>query len=66
MATHASFRFFKCPGCAALYQVVKGEAGSEPVAGELSCRTCGEPLNPRDGKFVLKYFLLREGRRKCG
>jgi hypothetical protein len=31
------------------------------VAGELSYRTCGEPLSPRDGKFVLKYFLLREG-----
>ena len=34
MATRASFRFFKCPSCAALYQIVKAEAKPEPEAGE--------------------------------
>jgi hypothetical protein len=66
MGRPAEFRFFKCPSCAALYQVVKAEAGPETEASELACLTCVAPLNPRDGKFVLKYFLLREGRRKCG
>ena len=66
MGRPAKFRFFTCPSCAALYQVVKAEAGPETEASELACLVCGGPLAPRDGKFILKYFLLREGRRKCG
>ena len=66
MAGRTSFRFFKCPSCAALYQVVKAKAGPETEAGELACLVCGKPFTPRDRKFVLKYFLLREGRRQCG
>ena len=66
MGRPAKFRFFTCPSCAALYQVVRSEAGPETKAAELACLTCAAPLSPRDGKFVLKYFLLREGRRKCG
>jgi hypothetical protein len=62
----ARFRFFRCPSCTALYQVVRAEAGPETKAAELACLTCGAPLSPRDGRFVLKCFLLREGRRKCG
>ena len=65
MSRPTKFRFFTCPSCAALYQVVKAEAGPETGASELACLVCGGPLAPRDGKFVLKYFLLREGRRKC-
>jgi hypothetical protein len=66
MGRPARFRFFRCPSCAALYQVVKAEAGPETEASELACLVCGGPLNAGGGKFVLKYFLLREGRRKCG
>ena len=66
MGRPGKFRFFTCPSCAALYQVVGAEAGPETKAGALACLVCGEPLSPRDGKFVLKYFLLREGRRLCG
>jgi hypothetical protein len=36
MGRPAKFRFFTCPSCAAVYQVVKAEAGSEPGAGELN------------------------------
>jgi hypothetical protein len=54
---------FKCPNCQALYQIVKVEAGSESVFKEVPCRVCGAPLAGRDGKFVLKYFLLREATR---
>ena len=46
------------------YQVVKVEAGPETRDGELACRVCGAPLAPRDGEFVLKYFLLREAGRR--
>ena len=62
MARPAKFLFFKCPSCAALYQVVKAEAGPETAYSEMGCRVCGTPLAPRDGAFVLKYFLLRTGR----
>ena len=56
---------FKCPHCDALYQVVKAEAGSEAVNGDIACRACRGPLAACDGEFVLKYFLLRKvGRRQ--
>ena len=31
------------------------------MALEIVCRACGGPLTGREGKFVLKYFLLRRG-----
>ena len=42
------------------YQVVKVEAGPETDNREIKCRACGGPLVGREGKFVLKYFLLRK------
>ena len=45
----------------ALYQVVKVEAGPETKDHEITCRVCGGPLAGREGKLVLKYFLLRKG-----
>ena len=66
MASRNSFRFFTCPSCAALYQIIKAKAGPETEAAELACLVCSKSLTPRDGKFVLKYFLLREGRRQRG
>ena len=58
-----SFISFTCPNCKALYQVVKVEAGPETSDRELICRVCGAPLASREGKFVLKYFLLRKAAR---
>jgi hypothetical protein len=67
MAGSPSFKSFTCPNCNALYQVVKVEAGPETNDRAITCRLCGVPLAGREGKFVLKYFLLREGlRRKRG
>jgi len=43
--------------------VVKAEPGPETVDREIVCRSCGAPLTGRDGKFVLKYFMLREAGR---
>jgi hypothetical protein len=54
---------FTCPNCKALYQLVKVEAGPETVDRQLACRACGAPLNGREGKFVLKYFMLRKAGR---
>ena len=52
--------FFKCPSRDALYEVIRAEAGPETRDSEIGCRVCGAPLAPRDGEFVLKYFLLRK------
>jgi predicted Zn finger-like uncharacterized protein len=68
-ATNArrAFNPFTCPNCNAFYQVVQVEAGPETKDYEVTCRVCGSPLSGREGKFVLKYFLLREAiRRKRG
>ena len=54
---------FHCSNCNALYQVVKIEAGPETAYRAINCRACGAPLPPREGKFVVKYFLLRAGGR---
>lgn len=54
---------FHCPNCNAHYQVVKVEVGPETVDREITCLLCHGPLAARDGKFVLKYFLLRKAGR---
>jgi hypothetical protein len=62
--TRRAFNPFTCPNCKALYEVVKVEAGPETADGEITCQVCGGPLTAREGKFVLKYFLLREAVRR--
>jgi hypothetical protein len=54
---------FVCPNCHALYRVVRVEADPEMVEREITCRACGGPFPAREGKFLLKYFLLRKGGR---
>jgi hypothetical protein len=61
VAMRGSKPTYFCPNCNALYQLVKVEAGPETTDREITCRVCGAPLPAREGKFVLKYFLLREG-----
>ena len=56
-------RTFHCPNCNALYQVVKVEAGPETINREITCRFCGGPFAGREGKFVIKYFTLRNAAR---
>ena len=51
---------FTCLNCDALYQVVKTGPEQETVDRWVTCRSCGGPLPARDGKYVLKYFLLRK------
>jgi predicted RNA-binding Zn-ribbon protein involved in translation (DUF1610 family) len=49
---------FRCPNCGALYEIVRVEAESVTVDRELSCLMCGAPLQGREGRSVLKYFLV--------
>jgi hypothetical protein len=58
-------KFFKCPHCNALYDIIKPEAGPETIAArEITCRFCDGPLPARDGESIIKYFLLREATRR--
>ncbi len=55
-------RRFDCPNCGAIYRVIRAEAGPETMDREISCRSCGGPLRGREGRFVLKYFLVERPR----
>jgi transcription elongation factor Elf1 len=57
MATAQQSRF-RCPTCGSLYEIVRVEAESVTVDRELSCLMCGAPLQGREGRYVLKYFLV--------
>jgi hypothetical protein len=59
----SSFVFFTCLNCKALYELVKVEASLETIDRALTCLVCGAPLPGREGKFVLKYSLLRKAER---
>ena len=48
---------FNCPNCRAEYKVVRAE-GDPPPDRQIECRRCGAPFEGRDGKFILKYFLV--------
>jgi hypothetical protein len=36
----------------------------KPISGIVACRSCDASMPGRDGKFVLKYFHLRDGSRR--
>ena len=54
-----SFISFTCPNCQALYQLIRHEVGPETDNCGITCRDRGAPFPARDGKFVLKCFMLR-------
>jgi DNA-directed RNA polymerase subunit RPC12/RpoP len=57
-----SASLFECPNCGAGYKVVRMESDKIDVEGQIVCRRCGGPLLGREGRYILKYFLVR-GRR---
>ena len=57
---------FQCPNCSAPYKLVHVEANSLGADQEITCLKCGGPLNGREGRFILKYFLADEPRRQAG
>jgi len=57
---------FNCPNCGAKYEIVRVEAPPRPTTDrEITCVTCGGPLQGRQGAFVLKYFLVERPRRRA-
>ena len=55
---------YQCPNCDAQYQVVRVEAEPVTVERELTCLSCDAPLQGREGRLALKYFLLSPRRRR--
>jgi hypothetical protein len=43
--------------------LIRDEVRSETDNREITCHDCGAPFPARDGKFVLKYFTLRQAAR---
>jgi hypothetical protein len=57
---------FSCPTCGAKYEVVRIEAPPGPTTDRaITCVSCGGPLNGREGKFILKYFMIDRARRRA-
>ena len=56
---------FECPTCSAQYKVVRVKAESVSANQQLVCRKCGGPLHGRDGRFIVKYFLVDRPRRRA-
>lgn len=66
--TDPRLRLFRCPSCAALYQVIRAEAETAQDC-EVACQSCGDLLAAREGKFSFKFLFLRtqskhEGRKQ--
>lgn len=49
---------FTCPSCGAGYTIVRMDAAPASHEEEIVCVICGETLVGRDGRFILKYFLI--------
>ena len=56
---------FHCPVYAAKYEVVGFEAPPAATEGDVACLCCGGPLHAREGKFILKYFLIERPKRRA-
>jgi predicted RNA-binding Zn-ribbon protein involved in translation (DUF1610 family) len=53
---------FDCPNCGAHYRLVRVEAPANTPDREITCRSCGAPLQAREGRYILKYFLVERPR----
>ena len=54
---------FTCPNCDASYMVVHVQAAPLTLYRQITCRSCDGPLEAQKGRFILKYFLLEDGRK---
>lgn len=66
MTTNSPITPFDCPSCGAQYKLVRTEAGAVLVDRQITCRSCGAPLEGRDGRFILKYFLVNRPKGPSG
>jgi NAD-dependent SIR2 family protein deacetylase len=53
---------FVCSGCEARYRVVRVKAEADDPDRVIHCRVCKRALSPRDGEYILKYFLVGRAR----
>jgi transcription elongation factor Elf1 len=53
-----SANLFDCPICQAHYKIVRMESDQIDFDGPVACRSCGAPLQGREGNAILKYFLV--------
>lgn len=49
---------FNCPNCHALYKVVGIEGAAVENDFTVECLKCGHGFAPRNGVYLLKYFLV--------
>jgi hypothetical protein len=57
---------FECPNCAAKHEVVRVEAPPGPTTDrEITCLSFGGPLHGREGRFLLKYFMIERPKRRA-
>ena len=63
--TKQTTSLFDCPSCNAHYKLVRVECDHAEADGTIACRSCGAPLQGREGNDILKYFLVG-GRRARG
>jgi predicted RNA-binding Zn-ribbon protein involved in translation (DUF1610 family) len=61
MTAKAPITPFDCPVCGAQYKLVRVE-DKAAVDRQITCRSCGGPLQGRDGRFILKYFMVSRPR----
>jgi len=55
MANQPPVTRFECSNCGAHYRLVRVEAGAGTTSREITCRSCGAPLQAREGRYILKY-----------
>jgi hypothetical protein len=49
---------FICPSCTVEYRIIRIAADPTIIDQEITCRSCGGPLQGRDGAFVMKYLMV--------
>jgi hypothetical protein len=65
MGLKSQAELVNCPNCNVEYRLVRAEAGPETSYGQIECYHCGGPLNGREGQFILKYFLVKNQRKRA-
>jgi DNA-directed RNA polymerase subunit RPC12/RpoP len=49
---------YECSNCGAKYKLVRAEADPKMLDHQITCRSCGAPLQGHEGPLALKYFLV--------
>jgi ssDNA-binding Zn-finger/Zn-ribbon topoisomerase 1 len=55
---------FNCPNCGSQYKLVRVEADPTASYCRVECPHCGGPLSNREGRYILKYFLVDRPRKQ--